>query len=141
MNLKKILKNQIESIYNNLKPMIPVYVSTWQGIEKLYHTIVQEVINILIEYLNSDKSEYTYTPKIEKIDNEDVLYADGFEDAFMGYANVFNKTIAVYHTQICIKILMDRDKMSEEDSEEYMEFNVEGGWFGKTSPCFIDKIQ
>jgi hypothetical protein len=68
--------------------------------------------------------------------NEDALLADGFEDALVGYVQVFNKTIALYDRAKCISILMSRDGMSEEESEEFFEFNVVGAYVGEHTPAF-----
>jgi len=68
--------------------------------------------------------------------DEDILLADGFEDALIGYVQVFNNTVALYDRAKCIAILMERDKMSHEDAEEYFDFNVTGGYHGEKTPGF-----
>jgi hypothetical protein len=62
--------------------------------------------------------------------DEHILMADGFEDALIGYVEVFSKTVALYDRERCIGILMKRDGMSEEDAEEYFDFNVTGSYVG-----------
>jgi len=39
----------------------------------------------------------------------------------------------------CIEILME--DMSEEEAEEYFEFNVQGSYVGETTPAFIQMLQ
>jgi hypothetical protein len=68
--------------------------------------------------------------------NEEILLADGFEDALIGYCQVFSKTIAIYDEAKCIGILMKRDGMSEEDALEYFSFNVTGAYVGENTPGF-----
>ena len=69
--------------------------------------------------------------------NEEVLLADGFESAFVGIARQFNKCIAVYDYEKCIKILIERDGMTTDEAEEYFEFNVIGSYVGELTPCFL----
>ncbi len=65
------------------------------------------------------------------------LLADGFDDAFLGYGTQFNKMLAVYDYDKCVDILMKRDDMTEEEAEEYMEFNVMGAYMGEYTPVFL----
>lgn len=80
--------------------------------------------------------------KIKKIleenlsEEETVLLADGFENAFVGIGRQFGKPIAVYDRKKCIKILME--DMSYEEAEEYFGFNVEGAWVGEQTPVFLN---
>ena len=46
--------------------------------------------------------------------------------------------LAAYDRAKCIKILMDRDGMTEDAAEEFFEFNVIGAWLGEGTPVFID---
>lgn len=68
--------------------------------------------------------------------DEQVMMADGFEGALLGYAQQFNTTFALYDRGKCIKILMDRDGMTEEEAEEFFEFNVQGAYVGNQTPAF-----
>ena len=69
--------------------------------------------------------------------NEEMLFADGFEGAYVGYATQFNKALAVYDYNLCVKILMDRDGMTDDEAIEYMDFNVLGAWVGENTPLFL----
>lgn len=69
--------------------------------------------------------------------NEEVLLASGFEAAFLGIAWQFNKPFAVYDRSLCIKILMERDGMSEDGADEFFEFNVQGAYVGEHTPAFL----
>jgi len=73
-------------------------------------------------------------------EDENIQLADGFENAFLGISRQFyNKPIAVYDREKCIEILME--DMSEEEAEEYFEFNVQGSYVGETTPAFIQMLQ
>jgi len=68
----------------------------------------------------------------------DILLADGFETAIMGYSErAGNPTIATYSTAKCIQVLMERDGMTDEEAHEYFYFNVVGAWVGEYTPCFV----
>jgi Tol biopolymer transport system component len=66
---------------------------------------------------------------------QDILIADGLEEAFIGVAYQFNTPIAVFDKDKCIEILTR--VMSLEDAEEYFEFNVQGAYVGENTPAFI----
>jgi hypothetical protein len=73
---------------------------------------------------------------------EEILLADGFEDAYMGLATQFTKPpLAVYDRNKCIQILIERDGMSEEEAEEYFQFNEEGSWVGDNTPLFFEPLK
>lgn len=67
-----------------------------------------------------------------------ILYADGFEEALVGIAQQFDRLFAVYDRAKCIQILM-RD-MNEEDAEEFFEFNIQGSYVGECTPAFVEII-
>jgi hypothetical protein len=76
--------------------------------------------------------------KIENLlgEDENVILADGFEDAFIGIGRQFGKPIAIYDRYKCIDIL--KKDMSEEEAEEYFQFNTEGAWVGEQTPIFLE---
>ncbi len=71
---------------------------------------------------------------------EAVLY-DGFEDALVGLACQFNTVLACYDRERCIKILMERDGMDEDEAEEYFEFNVAGAYVGTFTPIILHDLR
>ena len=71
---------------------------------------------------------------------EGAVLAEGFEKALVGYGHHFTYPVAVYSTIGCIKILMERDGMSDEEALEYFDFNVQGAWVGESTPVFLDDI-
>ena len=73
------------------------------------------------------------------MDNEDILFADGFEDAFMGVVRSCGaQPKACYDYGKCIEILVSRDGMSEEDALDFFEFNVAGAYVGEYTPAFLE---
>jgi len=70
--------------------------------------------------------------------NPEALLADGFEDAYIGVCEVFNRPpLAAYDRDKCIEILMERDEMDRDEAEEYFNFNVAGAWVGENTPVYI----
>ena len=69
---------------------------------------------------------------------EDALLADGFEDAFIGFAErCASEPVAVYDYRRAVKVLTERDGMSEEGAEEFLQFNVLGAYVGERTPWFL----
>ena len=65
------------------------------------------------------------------------LMADGFEEALIGFGTRFNNPVTIYDLRKCLDILVRRDGMSQEEAEEYMDFNVLGAYVGEETPIFI----
>jgi len=70
---------------------------------------------------------------LEYFPEEDLLKADGFDDAIIGLDN--SNMRLIYSKSICIEILMS-DGMTEEDALEYFEFNVSSAWIGDMTPIW-----
>jgi len=70
--------------------------------------------------------------------DESVLLADGFEEAFIGIARQFGNAFAVYDRKKCIDILAK--EMTEDEAEEYFQFNVEGAYVGDSTPAFLETL-
>lgn len=70
-----------------------------------------------------------------------IVLADGLEDAFVGVAiRCGGVPVAVYDYEKCVKILMDRDSVSEDDAREHMDYNVVGAWVGEATPWFLTDL-
>jgi hypothetical protein len=80
-------------------------------------------------------------PFIERLSelNPQALSADGFDDAIIGIAQRHgSEPLLAYSIPKCIKVLVERDGMSEEDAQEFFDFNVLGAWVGDGTPIYID---
>ena len=68
---------------------------------------------------------------------EGLLKMDGFDDCVAGVCLRFGQEpiLAYDHTKV-IKQLMD-DGITEEEAQEFFEFNQIGAWMGERTPCFI----
>jgi hypothetical protein len=71
--------------------------------------------------------------------NEDALFADGFDNAIVGYDA--SSYCVVYDYDKCLKVLMENDdRMSYPDAHEFMEFNVVGAYVGDFTPIFVHSL-
>lgn len=75
----------------------------------------------------------------ERFPDSEILIADGFEEAFLGVADQFTLPIAVFDREKCIEILSR--SMSEEEAEEYFDFNVQGAYVGEHTPAFLTRFK
>jgi len=66
-----------------------------------------------------------------------MLKADGFDDAIMGHGTQSHADVVVYDFEKCVKILIDRDGMSDDEARDFMEYNVTGAWVGSCTPVFF----
>jgi hypothetical protein len=65
--------------------------------------------------------------------DEDFLIADGFDDAIIGVDTMTMRLI--YSVSKCIDILI-KENMTEEEAEEFFEFNVSGAYMGEKTPIW-----
>jgi hypothetical protein len=77
---------------------------------------------------------------IETYQDEELLLADGFDEAIIGIATDFTDPRIIYSVTKCIEILMKGDEMSYTDAMEHFTYNVSGGWVGVKTPiwCWDD---
>ncbi len=74
--------------------------------------------------------------------NPKALAADGFEGAVIGYVeNHHHPAVLLYDSEECIRILVERDGMSEEDAREYFEINTLGAYMGENGPLFMNPLR
>tara|TARA_X000001036_G_C20182457_1_gene604097 strand:- start:121 stop:366 length:246 start_codon:yes stop_codon:yes gene_type:complete len=71
---------------------------------------------------------------IEMYPEEDILKADGFDDAIIGVD--YNHTVPrlIYSVSKCLEIL--KEDMDSEEAIEYFEFNVSGSYMGEKTPIW-----
>jgi hypothetical protein len=70
--------------------------------------------------------------------NPEALLADGLEAGFIGYTtNHHHAVVAVYDYDKCVQALVDRDGMTHEGADEYLEFNTLGAYVGENGPLFV----
>ena len=74
--------------------------------------------------------------------NEQTLFADGFDDAIIGV--YFDRNVehyrVVYDSWKMIEALRERDDMTTVEAVEYLEFNVWTAYVGDGTPLYIDAM-
>jgi hypothetical protein len=70
---------------------------------------------------------------IENYPDEEILSADGFDDAIIGVEESSMRLI--YSVSKCIEILIN-DGMNEEEAFEFFDYNVAGAYMGEKTPIW-----
>ena len=68
-------------------------------------------------------------------DTDDIVFADGLDDAIIGFDP--NAWKVVYSRNECIKIMV-KDQMDEEEAIEYLEFNTFSAYIGDKTPIWAE---
>ena len=102
----------------------------------LGHTQLAEWLKELRGYKQRFFPTVGFGDVMEVLDGNEAMLADGFEKALVGYAQRFHAVIALYDRQRCIEILVERDGMTHDEAEEFLEFNTIGAWVGEGTPAF-----
>lgn len=72
---------------------------------------------------------------IERYQDEELLKADGFDDAVIGASEDFNQPVRlIYSVSKCLKIL--EGDMSELEALEHFNYNVSGAYVGERTPVW-----
>lgn len=70
---------------------------------------------------------------LEWFSDEELLFADGFDDAILGIDD--HSMRIIYSVSKCIEILM-ADGMDEEEALDYFYYNVHGAYVGEKTPIY-----
>lgn len=75
-----------------------------------------------------------------------MLKIDGFDEALIGIATVWQKAdggganrvdTLVYNGNTIVALLMYDSKMTREEAEEYISYNIEGAYVGEATPIVV----
>lgn len=69
-------------------------------------------------------------------DTDDIMFADGLDDAIIGFEP--NMWKVVYSRSKCMDVLIERDGMDEEESLEFLEYNTFNAYFGEKTPLWVE---
>lgn len=69
-------------------------------------------------------------------DEDGLLVMDGFDDCIIGVGQRFTDCFVIYDFKKVIEKLMS-DGMTEEEAEEYHQYNQVGAWIGPRTPVFV----
>jgi hypothetical protein len=74
---------------------------------------------------------------VELYEDEELLKADGFDDAVIGICT--REYRLIYSMKKVIDILM-AEGMTEEDALEHYYYNISGAWVGEKTPIWCEDI-
>lgn len=74
---------------------------------------------------------------VDEMGMEGLLKADGLDGAIIGITQCFNKHSILYDYNECVRILCNRDGMTEEEAEEYLKYNTLDAYVGEGTPTFL----
>jgi hypothetical protein len=74
---------------------------------------------------------------VEQFQDEEILKADGFDEAVIGIDE--NSMRLIYSVEKCIDILM-KQGMDMTEAVEYFEFNVSGSYVGDKTPIWCEDL-
>jgi hypothetical protein len=74
---------------------------------------------------------------LEQYEGEEILIADGFDNAVIGIDESSMRLI--YSVEKCIEILM-KQGMDMTEAVEYFDFNVSGSYVGEKTPIWCDDL-
>ena len=66
-----------------------------------------------------------------------LLFADGYDDAVVGFAERNCVMLVVYDVRKILRLLRVRDGMSRHEAQEFFEFNIAGSWVGEQTPVWL----
>lgn len=71
-------------------------------------------------------------------DYPECLTADGFDDAIVGVVDgACRETVVCYDYARCVEVLMRDSSMTEEEAQEFLDFNTVGAYVGEYTPLFL----
>ena len=71
---------------------------------------------------------------LEWFPEEEILKADGFDDAIIGIDDTTMRLI--YSVNKCIMILVSEEDLTEEDALDHFLYNVKGSYVGEKTPIW-----
>lgn len=72
---------------------------------------------------------------LENYGDVEFLKADGFDDAVIGIEQTMYRL--VYDIDKMVRILIERDGMTDEEAFEFLDYNVIGAYVGEKTPLYI----
>ena len=75
---------------------------------------------------------------VEYYPDEEILKADGFDDAVIGIEEGSMRLI--YSVRRCIEILITDEEITLEDALEHFSYNVSGSYVGEKTPIWCEDM-
>jgi len=73
---------------------------------------------------------------IPNMNDDELLKIDGFDEAIIGVQESIERKL-VYDIDKIAEILMTREQMTEEDSYDYIYYNITSAYVGEKTPILV----
>jgi len=73
---------------------------------------------------------------IPNMNDDELLKIDGFDEAIIGVQESIERKL-VYDIDKIAEILMTREQMTEEDSYDYISYNITSTYVGEKTPILV----
>lgn len=74
--------------------------------------------------------------------DQTTMLMDGFDEALIGFSQRINEPLlAVYSWEKMVDVCVNRDRMSTEEAEEYINYNCIGAWIGDQTPIIVMPLE
>lgn len=73
--------------------------------------------------------------------DEDVLFMDGFDDCILGVCDMFGRPTVVAYDEDAVMVGLIDQGMTEEEAQEWFDFNQLGAWLGPYTPVFVRRVK
>ena len=75
---------------------------------------------------------------VEQYGDEELLFADCFDDAIVGVSCGMEEPRVVYSVEKMIDTLIKEHNMEADEANEFIEFNTIFAWVGDRTPIYIN---
>ena len=102
--------------------------------------IMHEMITDYVLYTDYIHPEDCDCGSCEPKDRASLIKLDGFEDCYLGIGESYGDHPALIYDHEKIIKQLEQDGMSEEEAQEYFEYNILGSYLGEKMPIFLNRI-
>ena len=76
--------------------------------------------------------------ELSEYHGDELLFADGYDDAIIGVAIGFDSQRVVYDVQKMIEVCMNDSDTPYDEAAEWLEFNTFGAYMGENTPIYVE---
>ena len=76
--------------------------------------------------------------ELSEYHGDELLFADGYDDAIIGVAIGFDSQRVVYDVQKMIEVCMSNSDAPYDEVVEWLEYNTFGAYVGENTPIYME---
>lgn len=99
-----------------------------------------EMVTDYVLFIDSTHNVDCDCNQCEEKDRAQLLKVDGFDDCYLGVGDSYGEHPALVYDYNKIIKKLQQDGMSQEEAEEYYDFNIIGSYIGEKMPIFLNSI-